>query len=333
MVSIQKLAERLGVSTATVSRALTPEHAHKVRPETRKRIIELCNEFNYRPNITGRSFVTGRTYKLGIILGAIEKDIGSPFFGLFMRSFCRAIQQKGYTATILYAGQDDNQTNNVMEFLQSSIADGYFLGDAMLDTAIEDFIRESNCPVITLAKSQKTINGICNVYRDLVPAYEKAWSLLNETERKNTVFVHNGGDVYKLEVLQNAAPADGRIDEILLKNNVSYKGLNNFEELAEYADVLSRYSVIWCESDLIAFNVFNTLKAKGVSAKKMPKILGFDNAEETLENFHVPVLSTVDPCWDKLGCAAAEMLLRQLYGKSEQQQTGIEAKLILRKTF
>ena len=333
MVSIQKLAARLGVSTATVSRALTPEHAHKVRPETRKRILELCNEERYRPNITGRSFVTGRTYKIGIILGAIEKDIGSPFFGLFMRSFCRTIQQRGYTATILYAGHDDKKSNNVIEFLQSSIADGYFLGTTMLDTAIKDSIRKSQCPVITLNQTNREVNDICSICRNLVPAYREAWSLLKKSERQNTVFLCNADDVKKFEVLQLTAPTDAKIDKILLEKNISYRGLNNLEELNRHTDDLLKYSVIWCESDMIAFSIYNILKSREIPADKIPKILGFDNAEGTLDNFHAPILSTVDPCWDKLGCAAAERLLRQLDGKSEQPQTDIEAKLVLRDTF
>ena len=208
MVSIQKLADRLGVSTATVSRALTPEHAHKVRPETRERILQLCNAANYRPSITGRSFVTGKTYKIGIILGAIEKDLGSPLFGLFMRAFCRTAQHHGYSATLLSADTEGNSQNSAIEFLQSSVADAYLLGAALLNTELEDIVRKSHCPVVTLNQNREMLAGLHSIYRDLPISLFAVTSAVDKSAKAlpdGDFSIKTLGSIVPLSALSNAS--------------------------------------------------------------------------------------------------------------------------------
>lgn len=333
MISIQKIAKQLGVSTATVSRALTPQYAHKVRPETRKKILDFCNEVNYRPDITGRSFVTGRTYKIGIILGALQNDIGSPLFGLFMRAFCRKIQLHGYAATILYAGVDDNLTDNAIEFLQSSVADAYLLGSSLLNTKLEYAVKKSKCPVITLNQTREKLDGLYSIYRNLASAYKQAWAHVKKHEFDKMAFIHGVDDILKFVHLTATAPTGTHIDDIVLPHNFRYQDLDDFFEIYNISDRLQQYSIIWCASDIIAFNICKALRCKGISKEKMPRILGFDNAEETIQNSLNPFLSTIDPCWDMLGQTAAELLLDRLNNKEIPAETGVDAKLILRETF
>lgn len=333
MISIQKLASQLGVSTATISRALTPQYAHKVRPETRKRILELCNQYNYRPNITGRSFVTGKTYKIGVILGDLQYDFGSPLFGIFMHNFCSTLQVHGYNATILYAGADNNLESNAIEFLRSSGADAYLLGAALIDTKLEDVVKKSHCPVITYNPNCKKLNNLDSIYRNLSPAYSQAWQRIPENEQNNTAFIHGLNDKFKMQPLAQSAPDGIFFDDISLSSNFRYQDLNDFTELYNLTNTLQQYSVLWCASDLIAFNIYNALRMKGTAKEKMPKIIGFDNAEDTLESNQTPFLSTIDPCWAEMGEKAAKLLLDKINNKITESETGIEAKLILRETF
>ena len=50
-INIRRIAGMLRISTATVSRALSPELAHTVSEKQRARIREVCDRFQYMPNI------------------------------------------------------------------------------------------------------------------------------------------------------------------------------------------------------------------------------------------------------------------------------------------
>jgi len=53
--TIKDIAKALGISIATVSRALTG--SYDVNPETKERIIEKAREFHYKPNIQARNLL------------------------------------------------------------------------------------------------------------------------------------------------------------------------------------------------------------------------------------------------------------------------------------
>ncbi|MFI6009891.1 LacI family DNA-binding transcriptional regulator [Streptomyces sp. NPDC051243] len=64
-VVLSDLAERLGVSTTTVPRALNDQPG--VGAATRTRIPALAAELGYRPNASARALVTGRSSVVGLI--------------------------------------------------------------------------------------------------------------------------------------------------------------------------------------------------------------------------------------------------------------------------
>src|SRR5205823_9502127 len=72
--TIADVADRAGVSTATVSRVLAG--VGSARPDTRQRVLESARELGYRPSGVARSLKLRTTRTLGLII----TDIGNPFF-------------------------------------------------------------------------------------------------------------------------------------------------------------------------------------------------------------------------------------------------------------
>jgi LacI family transcriptional regulator len=67
MMNLRELAQHLGLSQTTVSRALNgfPE----VGEATRRRVVEAAARFHYRPNASARTLATGRASAIGIVFG------------------------------------------------------------------------------------------------------------------------------------------------------------------------------------------------------------------------------------------------------------------------
>ena len=71
MVSLKTIAEKCGVSTATVSKALND---HKdISEETKIRIRQVANELGYFPNAAARALKTNRSYNIGVLF---EEEAG-----------------------------------------------------------------------------------------------------------------------------------------------------------------------------------------------------------------------------------------------------------------
>ena len=67
MANIQDVATRAKVSIATVSRVLN-ESDHKVRPQTRARVLAAVRKLDYRPNALARGLLMKRTMTIGDVL-------------------------------------------------------------------------------------------------------------------------------------------------------------------------------------------------------------------------------------------------------------------------
>ncbi len=103
--SVRQIAEIVGVSIATVSRALnTPQ---RVTPETRDRVLAAAERLGYVPNPLGRNLVVGRSHLVGLIV----PNIGFPLFGLMARSIEDILEPLGLRA--LLASSDDDATREI----------------------------------------------------------------------------------------------------------------------------------------------------------------------------------------------------------------------------
>ncbi len=83
-VGIVQIAERLGVSPSTVSRALRPETAHLVSAESRKAILDLAEKQNFSPNPGARMLRNGINSTLTVVVPMDENIFFSEFYGRFL---------------------------------------------------------------------------------------------------------------------------------------------------------------------------------------------------------------------------------------------------------
>jgi LacI family transcriptional regulator len=96
MTNIQELAEKTGVSVATVSRALNG--SSEVSEATRERILALAQELDYTPSAAARTLVRRRSHVVGVILetGAGHPDLLHPFFQEVLVGLQHGAGERGY---------------------------------------------------------------------------------------------------------------------------------------------------------------------------------------------------------------------------------------------
>ena len=108
MTNIQELAEKTGVSVATVSRALngSPE----VSKATRERILALARELDYTPSAAARTLVSSRSHVIGVILetGAGHPDLMHPFFQQVLVGLKHGAGERGYDLLLFSSDEPGN---------------------------------------------------------------------------------------------------------------------------------------------------------------------------------------------------------------------------------
>jgi DNA-binding LacI/PurR family transcriptional regulator len=101
-VGIRQIADAAGVSITTVSHALNGKG--RVQPETRARIREIAERLNYRPNVTARNLVEGRTGLLGLAVsqpeGAALHISDFAYFTQLMTAATTTAIERGYALVL-----------------------------------------------------------------------------------------------------------------------------------------------------------------------------------------------------------------------------------------
>ena len=100
MITIKDIAEKAGVSYATVSRALN--NRPDVSEKTRMQIIELAQSMGYQPNAIARSLVKRKSE----IIALIVPDVSNPFFADITMAVHAAAEKAGYTTMVCNTGWD-----------------------------------------------------------------------------------------------------------------------------------------------------------------------------------------------------------------------------------
>ena len=77
-ITIADVAETLGVSKTTVSRAISGKG--RIGSETRERILKYIDEHHYTPNVIAKSLAQSKTYNIGIVMPGDYELIDLPFF-------------------------------------------------------------------------------------------------------------------------------------------------------------------------------------------------------------------------------------------------------------
>lgn len=141
-VRLKDIAKELGVSVVTVSRAL------RDRPDiargTKARILERVKELNYRPNLTARSLVTGRSSLIGLVV----PELIHPFFGEIARGLSAALRTHGYYVIVASSESDPELERDEIEHMLAHHLDCLVLASCQEDSASLNRIREAGVSLI-----------------------------------------------------------------------------------------------------------------------------------------------------------------------------------------
>lgn len=99
--TIRDVAQRAGVSIATVSRALNEKG--DIRAETRARVQEAAEALGYSADPAARALVTHRTNVVGVVVGdnAGHRDLSLIFFGKVLAAIARKLGGAQYEALLM----------------------------------------------------------------------------------------------------------------------------------------------------------------------------------------------------------------------------------------
>jgi LacI family transcriptional regulator len=140
--TIDDVAARSGVSTATVSRVLSG--SVPARPETRERVLTAARELDYRPSGIARALKRRETRTLGLVI----TDITNPFYPQVVRAVEAAAHQRGYGIVLANGGDDPARELEHLDLLVERRVDGIVIASSRMTRRHAERLRSAAVPVV-----------------------------------------------------------------------------------------------------------------------------------------------------------------------------------------
>ena len=119
--TLKELARELGVSTSTVSKALS--NSPEISEQTKIKIKEFALLKNYKPNSIAKNLKNQRSYTIGVIL----PNILNPFFAKVFSGIELYANKKGYNLITCTSNESLEKEKQMLEMLDNGAIDGFIL--------------------------------------------------------------------------------------------------------------------------------------------------------------------------------------------------------------
>jgi len=327
VANIQDVAARAKVSIATVSRVLN-ESDHKVRPQTRARVLAAVRKLNYRPNALARGLLMKRTMTIGVII----PDISNPYYAEIVRGIQDVADEKGYN--ILLQNTDRKQARIIksIHLLREKIVDGViFSGGIIHKFATLAALNELRERVVVIGRHEvnfpaalvDNIGGATEAIQHLIDLGHRKIAFIGGPKNSTTMVDRLKG--YESALAQNGHP---------LKNNLLKWGDLTPESGYTAATALlrrkGRPTAIFAANDMMAFGSLHAARMLGLMVPEDVAVVGFDDVP--LCGFIQPALTTVAIPRYGLGVGAMQMLIDLISGSTFDRIRWFKTRLMARES-
>lgn len=325
MATINDVATRAGVSTATVSRALNGKST--VAPELAARVMAAAEELGYRPNGPARNL----RKQAAKVLALIISDVENPFFTAIARGAEDVAHVAGFS--VVLCNSDDNpakESEYVEVALQERVAGVLLSATGRGNSA--DRLREGRVPAVAIDRRLPRFFGDTVLVNNRLAAREATVHLVEQGYRRIGCVTGPSGVLTADERL--AGYRDGlrtmgraRSPSLIRRSDFKAAGANRAAHrlltLPDPADALL------VANNAMVVGVLQKLAELGLRVGRDVGIVTFDDAPwATL--LDPPLTVVAQPAYD-IGKLAAQLLLDRIGGnRTEGVTKTLSAHLVVR---
>lgn len=306
---IKDIAERLGVSAATVSRALSDSGL--VAEPTLSRIRDLAREMNYRPNVSARNL---RTQKAMAVL-MVVRDVGNPFYLEILKGVEATARAAGYSVLMGNTENDSDREIEYFDMLRDGHADGMILMTGKLPERDGFLASVADAPIVVALEEIQNAGFPHVMIANEGAAREAVEHLIGLGHKR---IAHVSGPVPEI------MSVDRRNGYRAAMTAAGLEIADGYEQAGDYLlhtgtrlckalfELPQPPTAIFVANDEMAFGVIHELRRLGVDVPGEVSVVGFDDL--FLSEAFYPPLTTVSQPRTDIGRAAMTMLLDMLSG-------------------
>lgn len=333
-LTMKDIARELGVSVATVSRAL--QNSPHISAERRAAVQNYAREHNFVPNVIAGSLRHSRVHAVKVI-GVIIPEFTHYYFSSILTGIEQEASARGYRIMVaLSAEQYEREVRICQSFHEHKVC-GIIVSQAKDTHRYEHFQRliDSGMPIVFYDRICTGVNASRVVVDDYMGAFNAVTHLISTGCRRIAFYgssmtleiSKNRYNGYKDALLKNGLPFDERLTRFC-DNRVDAEMIT--PEMLEMDD---RPDGFFAVNDDTAIGILYTAKRMGLRVPGDVSICGFTNGQRAIACD--PMLTTVEQRGVKVGEEAADILIGQVEGtipRDKAERRIVRTRLVIRGT-
>lgn len=324
--TISQVAERAGVSTATVSRALSG--SRRVSARTRERVREAAEELGYSGNSIASALRRNRTDTVGMVVPSIT----NPFFTSLVENVEHVLQEQGRQLFLCDSRQDTDVEAEHLRSLLARQVDGIIISPC--HHRLSGSAVQSAAEQIPLVQLDRQVSGTST-----------DWVGVDDGEAMRLLMEH----------LHERRAASAAFITSTLTNSSTQRRLDGFRDHARRLGIhireewihLGDYSVAWgrtaalrildqaplpdaivCADDLIAIGVLRACRDLSIAVPDDMQVTGYDDID--FADFVAPGLTTVRQPRERIAAEAVRLLAATTEWGGTSAHTALTPSLVVR---
>ena len=331
-VTIYDIAQKLHISSATVSRGLNNHFS--VNKKTQKIIIETARSMGYRSNLFAKNLRHQKTRTLGIIV----QTLNSNFIASVLSGIEQVANKAGYNLIISQSQESQAKEAINAEAMFNRRVDGLIVSLAFDTKNLSHFdsFFNKDVPVVFFDRvsfGQSSTNVVIDNFK---AGYEATRHLISQGCKR---IAHITGNLTRNVYADRMKGYKEALEESNIRFNEKYVVINNMDEVSalEAADRLMSMKPmpdgLFVANDNCAAVCMQAIKDAGYSVPKDIAIVGFNN--DIISRVVNPKITTVNYPGEQMGTITANALINHLEGKANLGATStiiIKSELIIRES-
>lgn len=307
-ITIADVAEALGISKTTVSRAISGKG--RIGAETRKRVMDYIAEKNYHPSVVAKGLAQSKTYNIGWVMPGQSGMTDLPFFHRCLNGINEVASGADYD--LLISMVYDNDVSQLARVIRNHKVDGFILGRTLVDDPCVRLLQENDIPFVVIGSTPN--ENVIQIDNDHVSACRELTSVLLMKGIQKIALI--GGDSNHVVNQTRKQGFEEAIRECrhLVRDCWIYMDSDNESTIDRLVDEIRRNGAecIVCMDDKICYHVLNKCNRDGIQIPGQIKIASFYYSD-LLKSFK-PAITALEYDPKELGAVACKMLLDYMDG-------------------
>jgi DNA-binding LacI/PurR family transcriptional regulator len=320
--TITEIANQLGVSPSTVSRALNNHPA--ISKKTKKTVLKLAKKLNYQPNLLALNLLRKKTNTIGVIV----PEITSYFFSSVINGIQDLVKPLGLNMIIGQSNESYEEEKSIVQTFASIRVDGFLISPSSESKNFDHLkmLMNNNIPLVIFDRDCEGIN-VDKVFVDEYKGAFQAVEYLIITGCKRIAHIAGQQTLstarHRLKAYKDALKKHNMpvLEDYVVECN-GFTPEHGIDPTKKLLNLPNPPDAIFTINDGIAIGAMYVIKDLGIKIPDEISVIGFDDSPHS--PYFKPSLSTVWQPTYEMGMLSARILMKRINTANDLSKIRVE---------